>query len=64
MADTRKPVTTIGVSVETRDAIAAETLQLGAQLGRRISIGDVVRAAFLVAKRHPDELSEELGDAA
>jgi hypothetical protein len=50
----------VSTSVETRDAINAEALQLGAEIGTRVSIHDVIRAALAVAKRHRDELIREL----
>lgn len=57
---TRKTATSVGVTIETRDAIASESLQLGAQLGKRVSIGDVIHAALTVALRHRAELVKEL----
>jgi hypothetical protein len=59
MAD-RRTATSVGVSVETRDALASASLQLGAQIGKRIAIGEVIRAALAVAQAHPEALTAEL----
>lgn len=56
----RRNATSVGVSVETRDEIASESFRLSAEIGKRISIGEVIRAAVAVAKRHPRELAREL----
>lgn len=57
---TRKNSTSVGLSIETRDLISTESLVLSAEVGRRISIGELIRAAFIVAKRHRAELVTEL----
>lgn len=59
MAD-RRNATSVGVSIETRDALASASLQLGAQIGKRIAIGEVIRAALAVAQAHPEALTAEL----
>lgn len=60
MAASRRTATSVGVSIDTRDALASASLQLGAKLGKRLSIGEVIRAALAVANAHPEELAKEL----
>ena len=48
------------VETSVRDEIQADALTLSATIGRRLSAGDLVRAAFAIARQHPDELRAAL----
>ncbi|MCW2901858.1 MAG: hypothetical protein JWO67_4123 [Streptosporangiaceae bacterium] len=56
----RKNFTSVGLDTATRDAISMQALTLSAEIGKRISIGEVIRAAFQVSMRHRAQLVKEL----
>jgi hypothetical protein len=51
-----KRYATVNISPEARDEAQTMTLSYSARVGRRLSIGDVIAAALLIARAHPDEL--------
>lgn len=52
--------TSVRLIAEVRDTAQRSALTLSAEIGRRLSISDIVRAALAVADQHPDELRAAL----
>jgi hypothetical protein len=58
----RKPrVTSVGMTMATRDMMTRMTLEYGARLGRRVSMAALSEAMLTVAQAHEDELLLALG---
>jgi hypothetical protein len=51
----------VRLSAEAHGQLQRETLRLGADLGRRLSMGDAMLSALRVAGRHRAEWLAELG---
>lgn len=52
---------TITVPESLHVAITRTAIQLGAQLGRRVPLHEVISAAIIVARDHTDELGQQFG---
>jgi hypothetical protein len=56
----RTKFVSVNLTTSARDAVQRATLDLSAQVGRRLSMSTVVEAAITVAQQHTDELSAAL----
>jgi hypothetical protein len=54
-------VTSVGMTMQTRDTMTRMTLDYGARLGRRVSMAALSGAMLTVAQAHEDELLQALG---
>jgi hypothetical protein len=56
----KTPVTSVTLRVSTRDGMNLRALRLGAEIGRRVPLADLVDAAMTLVDRHADEVREIL----
>lgn len=56
----KTPLTGVSVAVTTRDAMNQLALNLGARVGRRVSLSALTDALMVVGRRHEDELAAAL----
>lgn len=55
-----RPGTPVRLAASVHAELQQAVLTLSAEIGRRLSMSDVVHATIMVARRHPAELSTEL----
>lgn len=52
----RKTFVSMNVTPEARDRLRLASLQIGLDVGRKISLADALLAALATAQEHPEEL--------
>lgn len=56
----KTPFASVGMTLTTRDAMNRLALDLGAKVGRRVSLSALTDALMVVGRRHEDELAAAL----